>query len=109
MKISPQTVNRLADFAKPAVAAGVIAAAELKAAIKILRGYAIGNPQQKPRPDMLTMAETAERFKCSKKTVSRMVMDGTITPRYLRPGCAKSLRFAESEIVALIEGGHDND
>ena len=52
-------------------------------------------------PRLFTTEETAARLSCSSRTRHRMVDDGLLTRRYLRPGNAKSLRFLEVEIAAL--------
>lgn len=53
---------------------------------------------------LVTRAEAAEFFRCSTKTVDRMLCDGALTRVYLRPGNAKSLRLRACELQTVASG-----
>lgn len=112
--ISPATAELGANLLKTMSSQGLVPKTEAQAAAAILLAAA-----KKPKdeaaptaaaPRLLTTAQAAERLTCSRKTVLRMADDGLLTRRYLRPGNAKGLRFAEAEVSALCgladhEGG----
>jgi excisionase family DNA binding protein len=60
-----------------------------------------GSRGAKPAPRLLSVKQVADQLNCSSRTVLRMADDKLLTRRYLRPGIAKSLRFAEAEVNAF--------
>jgi len=110
---TPATVTHFETFTKPAVQSGVIPRNEWVAAIKTLkRQIGKGNNEQKEekREELLTYEQAAKWCRVSKKTLSRMVRQGLLSPVRLDPNSRKSIRFKKTDIENLIEGGdHDND
>lgn len=104
-RISPATVQTF----KRAVPLLDVPASEGKAAVRILEAACRPTrvdmqPSLPAGPRMLTVAEAARRLSCSTRTVARMLDDGTLSRRYLRPGNAKSLRVSAIEVEALACG-----
>jgi excisionase family DNA binding protein len=106
--ISPNTAGIIVPFLKTLAASGTIPRTEANAAAVLLRGAAhkggAAQPAAETLPQLLTLAQAAERLACSRRTVSRMICDKTLTARYLRPGHAKSLRVSAIEVESLTCG-----
>ena len=98
MNLKPQTITALADFAQPAVKAGLVSNDELKAAVKILRQAANG---EKETLQLLTTKQVASKLGVCVKTVLRMSEDGLLSRIYLRPGAPKTLRFNAMDIERI--------
>jgi excisionase family DNA binding protein len=110
-RISTTTADTAGNFFKSLASTGILPKSEATAAAAILREAANKQrimPVMLPKSNLLTVKQAAERFACSSRNVARMLDDGTLTRRYLRPGNAKSLRISSTEIDAIIGGGEAN-
>ncbi len=108
-RISPTTAGIIAPVLNGLAASGTIPRSEATAAAAVLReatrsGSNPTQPTPETRSQLLTVAETARRLSCSPRTIARMLDDGTLRRRYLRPGNAKSLRIAATEVETLANG-----
>jgi excisionase family DNA binding protein len=107
---SPRISQSTVQTFRRAVALLDVPVSEGKAAVRILEQAAVRPNQTKPQgegptgPRLIKVAEAAKRLSCSRSTVNRMLDDGLLTRRYLRPGNVKSLRIAAAEVDALAKG-----
>lgn len=99
---SPHHVDALAVIAKTAVQAGLIPSEAGRAMLRDLRVRAGTTDHVEAPPRLLRAKEVAARLSTSPKTVLRMAKTGELTPVHMRPGVAKSLRFREAEVSALV-------
>jgi len=67
-----------------------------------LRRYCPGDGPKIPPGTMLTIAEAAQRLKCHRSTVWRMIARGVLPKVLLGP---RSARIPESAVAAFAEGG----
>jgi len=106
--ITATTAEVLVAFIKMLAAAGILPKAEANAAVAVLREAAKPGPARQPAtatgPQLLTVKEVARRLDCSRRTVARMLDDGTLTRVFLRPGRAKSMRIGAAQVAALASG-----
>jgi excisionase family DNA binding protein len=58
-------------------------------------------------PNLLTVAEVANRLRVSEKTVYRMIADGRITAIVLPAGKRRFYRIEETEVARLTSGGDE--
>ena len=100
------TINRLSEFTKPAVAAGLIPPEEHREALRTLREANRPGPSPKPKGKLESAKAVADRLDCCIETVRRMGRKGILPRVYLIPGNAKSLRFRSVDVDALcgVEG-----
>jgi len=102
--ISASTIKHIQAFCRPAVDVGLIPQAELKAALKALRGTHAD--ARSPREHLLLKAgDVATKLGVCPKTVLRLAGRGVLSRVYLEPGNPKSLRFRSAEVDAFVEGG----
>ena len=59
-----------------------------------------------PEPNrFLTAKQAATVCSCSRRTIARMIADGTLPSVHLRPGCKKSLRIRTADLDRLAPAG----
>ena len=104
--IAPHVLSTLESFAKPAVESGLLSREDLRAALRRLRTAPTDPAQAAPEARLLTRRQAADALACSIRTVARMTADGTLPAVYLRPGCAKSLRFRAVDVAKLTLGNN---
>jgi hypothetical protein len=102
--VTDSALNRVREFTRPAVAAGLIRREELAAILAAARAASRSGPPAAPEPEagrLLTLAEAGRRLSCCKKTVARLLQRGALPRVYLTPGAAKSLRVREADVIGL--------
>jgi len=104
-RISPTSVQTI----KKAIGLLDVPTSEGKAAVLILEAASRPVKSETPTsqtvgPRLLTVKQAADCLACSPRTVSRLLDDGTIKRRYLRPGNAKSLRISITDVEMLTNG-----
>lgn len=92
--LAPATLTTLRNFAR----AGLIPQDDVEDICRTVSGAASGAPV------LLTAKEAARRCACSVRTVHRLASDGRLRKVYLSPGKAKSLRFPEADVNAVVTG-----
>ncbi len=114
VRISLTTAETVGAMALSMGKTGALPQIEAKAVMKALQEAARKSGQDTAPKEksvrLLTTKQAAERLGCSRRTVLRMLDDGTLTRRYLRPGKAKSLRISAEDIDAMAgKGGLADD
>ncbi|OGV63357.1 MAG: hypothetical protein A3K19_29135 [Lentisphaerae bacterium RIFOXYB12_FULL_65_16] len=102
-ELTPHVLSTLETFARPAVESGLITRADLRTALRRLRQPLAGPVHGEQPTGLLRRREAATFLGCSGKTIVRMVNDGALHPVYLRPGLAKSVRYAAAELANLAK------
>lgn len=102
----PHVSTTLERFAKPAVDSGLLSREDLRAALRKLRTAPPAPAAAAPEARLLTRRQAAGALACSIRTVARMTADGTLPAVYLRPGCAKSLRYRAGDLAKLTLGNN---
>jgi predicted DNA-binding transcriptional regulator AlpA len=100
---TPADVERLVVLVKIAVHGGLFRQGAAKAMVRALRVGLSVEPRQMP-DRLLRTDEVADRLAVCKKSVFRMAEAGRLPRLYLSPRKAKSLRFRESDVDAIIAG-----
>ena len=86
--------------------AGLLSREDLRAALRKLRTAPTDPAAATPEARLLTRRQAADALACSIRTVARMTADGTLPAVYLRPGCAKSLRYRAGDLAKLTLGNN---
>ena len=79
---------------------------EIRDALAVLRQAAKAPVRPVPEPNrFLTAKQAATVCSCSRRTIARMIADGTLPSVHLRPGCKKSLRIRTADLDRLAPAG----
>ncbi len=105
-KLTPAAIGVIETFTRPAVASGLVTKQEVRDALAILRQATKPPVHHVQEPNrFLTAKQAATVCSCSRRTIARMIADGTLPSVHLRPGCKKSLRIRTIDLERLMPAG----
>lgn len=103
--VIPQSaIETLKTYCQPAVQTGQLPKEHLSTIVRTLKVANSPKTEKDEQKGLMTTAQVAEFFGCSKRTVLRMAEDKRLKAVYLRPGNHKSLRFRTKDVHAIMEG-----
>ena len=97
--VTSSTIEKVKPYLQLAVKTEGLSRDQLNGIIKALK---LSSKTEAPEQHLMTTAQVAQLYNCSKRTIHRMAEDNRLTPVYLRPGNAKSLRFKAREVFAIF-------